>query len=147
MEAESVLHSDMQAKGHRLFLEPRAKIYHLNISLSSSWIPERFYTGRRFAAARARLWSPLRRLLYAGGAPLIPVVRLPRLLRDIRRYSGKQDLLPRLLPALIVSLIMSAIGEMIGYAFRFGNSAEKLSHMELHKVLYLAKHDAEAKTD
>ena len=141
LEAESMLHRDLRAQGYRLYLEPKAKIIHLNISLLSSWIPERFHAGRRFAAARARLWSPLRRLLYAGGSPLIPLVRLPRILGDIRRSAKRRALLPKVLPALIVSLIVSAVGEMIGYAFRSGDSMEKLSRLELNKIPHLAKRD------
>jgi hypothetical protein len=141
LEAESMLHQDLRAQGYRLYLEPRAKIMHLNISLLSSWIPERYHAGRRFAAARARLWSPLRRLLYVGGSPLIPLVRLPRILGDIRRSASQRDLLPKVLPALIASLIVSAVGEMIGYAFRSGDSMEKLSRLELNKIPHLAKRD------
>jgi hypothetical protein len=144
LEAESILHWDMQAKGYRLYLEPRARIVHLNISLPSSWVPERYYAGRRFAAARAQLWSPLRRLLYVSGSPLIPLVRLPRILRDIHRSPRQRDLLPRVLPALIVSLVVSAVGEMIGYAFRSGDAMEKLSKLELNKIPHLAPRDRQA---
>jgi glycosyltransferase involved in cell wall biosynthesis len=141
LEAESMLHWDLRAKGYRLYLEPKAKIVHLNISRLSSWIPERFHAGRRFAAARARLWSPLRRLLYTGGAPLIPLVRLPRILEDIRRSARWRDVLPKVLPALLVSLSVSAVGEMIGYAFGSGDSMEKLARLELNKIPHLAKRD------
>lgn len=143
LEAESILHWDLQAKGYRLYLEPRAQIVHLNISLPFSWVPERYYAGRRFAAARAQLWSPLRRLLYVSGSPLIPLVRLPRILRDIH-HSPRRDLLPRVLPALIVSLVVSAVGEMIGYAFRSGDAMEQLSKLELNKIPHLAKRDRQA---
>ena len=143
-EAETALHWDLYKKGHRLYLEPRAKLYHLNVSLISSWVPERFHTGRRFAAARARSWSALRRLLYMGGSPIIPMVRLPRLLRDIHRSAGRQDLLPRVLPALITGVIVGSFGEMIGYGFGSGESALKLSKMELHKVPHLLKRERQA---
>jgi len=144
LEAESILHWDMQVKGYRLYLEPQAQIVHLNISRPSSWVPERYYAGRRFAAARAHRWSPLRRLLYAGGSPLIPLVRLPRILRDIRRSPRQRDLLPRVLPALIFSLVVSAVGEMVGYVFRSGDAMEKLSKLELNKIPHLAKRDRQA---
>ena len=144
LEAESILHWDLQVKGYRLYLEPQAQIVHLNISRPSSWVPERYYAGRRFAAARAQRWSPLRRLLYAGGSPLIPLVRLPRILRDIRRSPRQRDLLPRVLPALIFSRVVSAVGEMVGYVFRSGDAMEKLSKLELNKIPHLAKRDRQA---
>ncbi len=146
LEAESILHWDLQVKGYRLYLEPRAQIVHLNISRPSSWVPERYYAGRRFAAARAHRWSPLRRLLYVSGSPLIPLVRLPRILRDLHRSPQQRDLLPRVLPALIVSLVVSAVGEMVGYAFHSGEAMEKLSKLELNKIPHLAKRDRQVET-
>src|SRR5262245_16109907 len=54
MDSEILLHWDMRSKGHRLLLEQKAKTYHLNVTLVSSWLAERFCTGRRFATTRAR---------------------------------------------------------------------------------------------
>lgn len=144
LDAETVLHWDLRARGYRLYLEAKARTAHLNVSRLSSWIPERFYGGRRFAAARARRWSPLRRLLYTGGAPLIPVVRLPRILRDIRRSGRQVELLPMVLPSLIMGLLVSAAGEMVGYAFGEGKSMAWLSRLELHKVLHLTERESHA---
>jgi hypothetical protein len=86
----------------------------------------------------------VRRLLYAGGSPLIPLLRLPRILGDIRRSPRQCDLLPRVLPALIFSLVVSAVGEMVGYVFRSGDAMEKLSKLELNKIPHLAKRDRQA---
>jgi len=146
LEQEILLHNEIQSRGYQLYLEPKAKTYHLNISLLSSWLPERFYTGRHFAGARARLWSPLRRLLYSGGAPLIPLVRLPRILRDIRRSGRERQLLPKVLPPLIIGLVVSAVGEMIGYAFGAGKAMEWLSKTELYKVPHLVQPEREMET-
>jgi len=114
--------------------------------LGSSWLPERFYGGRRFAAGRAKCWSPLRRLVYTGGAPLIPLVRLRRILSVIRRSGRQRELLPRVLPALIVGLVASAAGEMVGYACGCGNAIERLSSLELHKVTHLTLRERHIET-
>jgi hypothetical protein len=143
LEEETLLHWELHGRGYPLYLEPRAKIFHLNVSRPSSWMPERFYAGRRFAAARARGWSPLRCLLYAGGAPLIPLVRLVRILSYLRRSGSQRELLPGVLPALIVGLVAGAAGEMVGYVSGAGETTEQLSHLELHKVIHLAKPDGE----
>jgi glycosyltransferase involved in cell wall biosynthesis len=144
LEAEIVLHLDLQARGYKLYLEPRAKTYHLNVSLPSSWIRERFSAGHWYAAARAQSWPWPRRLLYIGGAPLIPLVRFWRMLGDMKRCQREHALLPRILPVLFVSLIISAVGEMIGYAFGAGDAMRKSSDLELYKVRHLTERDRRA---
>jgi Glycosyl transferase family 2 len=141
MVSEILLHWDMRAKGYQLFIDGAVKTYHLNISRLLSWLPERFYTGRRFAATRSADWSGVTRLIYAGGSPLIPVVRLSRVLVDIRKSTRGQDLLPRILPPLVVGLLASALGEMIGYAIGAGGASKQLAKMEIDKVRYVTEQD------
>jgi len=144
MEAESVLHWDLRAKGYQLYLEPAAKTYHQNFSGAFSWIPLRFHGGRLFAASRAKRWSPSRRCLYAACAPIIPFVRLWRIVRELR-WPGRQcDLLPRVLPVLMAGLAVHGAGELIGYAFGAGSAMRRLSDMEFHRSRYLTKRDQEA---
>jgi GT2 family glycosyltransferase len=141
LESESVLHWDLQAKGYPLYLEPAAKISHLNFGILSSWIPAQFYNGRLFAATRARRWLPLRRLLYTGGAPLIPVVRFRRALQQLRRSDRRRNLPPGVLPTLILGLVVSAVGEMMGYALGAGDAKQKLSNFEFHRYRHVREQD------
>ena len=143
MEAEVLLHAALRARGHALYLDPRTRTLHLNVTRWSSWLPERFYTGRRFAATRALGWPAWRRLLYTLAAPAIPLVRLPRVLREIRQ-STRDDLLPGILPPLVVGLVLSAIGEATGYALGAGDATERLARMELHKVEHVTERDRQA---
>jgi GT2 family glycosyltransferase len=145
MQAESVLHWDLRAKGYLLYLEPAATIAHMNFERLSSWIPAQFYSGRVFAAARARHWSPLQRFLYAGSAPLIPVVRFLRIWRQLHRSSQQPSVPPGVLPILLLGLIVSATGEMIGYFSGAGDAKRKLSGFEFHRVNHLAKRHRQAK--
>jgi hypothetical protein len=133
LEAESVLHWDLQEKGHRLYLEPRAKISHMNFGVLSSWIPAQFHSSRMFAAVRARGWACSQRLLYAGAAPLIPAVRIWRMIR----YRRNLEL--RMVPALILGLAVSALGEMMGYAFGSGSAREKLTGFEFYRVRHAGR--------
>ena len=137
LEAESFLHADLRAKGHRLWMEPGARMAHLNVTLPSSWLRERIEAGRRFGAARAAGWSWPQRLLYAAASPLIPLVRLPRMVPVWRRCRARNPLPSGLFPALVVSLIASALGELLGYAFGSGDSTERLSLIELKKEAHL----------
>jgi hypothetical protein len=139
LDAETVLHADLRAKGHRLYLEPAAITLHLNVSRLSAWLPERFYAARVFATARAQRWSVLRRLAYVGGAPLIPIVRFKRILADVRRAGRQRELLPRVLPALVVGLLASAFGETVGYVFGKGEGVQRLTEYELHREAYVAR--------
>jgi GT2 family glycosyltransferase len=141
LESESVLHWDLQAKGYQLYLEPAAKISHLNFGLLSSWIPAQFHNGRLFAATRARRWSPLQRLFYTGGAPLIPVVRFRRALQQLRRSDRRRNLPPGVLLTLILGLVVSAVGEMMGYALGAGDAKQKLSNFEFHRIRHLREQD------
>jgi GT2 family glycosyltransferase len=145
MQAESVLHWDLRAKGYLLYLEPAATIAHMNLERLSSWIPAQLYSGRVFAAARARHWSLLQRFLYAGSAPLIPVVRFLRIWGQLHRSSQQRSLPLGVLPILLLGLIVSAAGEMMGYAFGAGDAKQKLSKFEFHRVNHLAKRHRQAK--
>jgi hypothetical protein len=146
LEAECVLHWDLTARGHRLYLESAAKTAHLNFGRFSPWAPYLIHAGRVFAAARARPWSLARRLLYIGGAPLIPLVRLWRIRCDIRRPGRPAHLWPRVLPALAVGLALDAVGQVLGYALGVGNAGQKLSPFEFHRDRHIAARDGRTGT-
>jgi GT2 family glycosyltransferase len=139
LEAEFVLHEDLQAKGYRLYLEPAAKTAHLNFAQLIPWMPYLVHAGRVFAAARTRQWSLRQRLLYAGGAPLIPFVRLWRIRSELRRPGRPSDVWPRVLPVLLGGLILDTVGQMLGYAFGVGKAHQKLLPFEFHRDRYCAK--------
>ena len=144
LDAESILHWDLRAKGHRLFLEPKARTFHQNFSAPASCLSLRFNGGRLFASARARGWTKWRRALYTLGAPIIPAVRVVRIARELCGPGRPRRLLPRVLPALAVGLVCDGVGEMVGYALGPGGAMAKLSDMEFHRERYLARHDRRA---
>src|SRR5262249_48971880 len=139
----------LRAKGHQLYFEPEAKTYHLNISLPWSWVSHAFWGGRLFAAVRARKkkWSPWRRLLYVGGAPLIPFIRLRRTMRNIPRPGRQRELMPRILPVLISGLVAHALGELTGYAFDLGNAERHYSYFEMARFRHVTAEDRKADSE
>ncbi len=141
LEAESVLHWDLRAKGHALYLEPKARVFHQNFSEPLPSLTLRFNGGRLFAASRAREWPAWRRALFTAASPLIPFVRCTRIAREMLRRGPTRRIWPRLLPALIVSLIFDGAGEAAGYAFGPGGAMAKLSDMEFHRERFLAARD------
>jgi hypothetical protein len=125
-------------------VEPRAVLYHTNVSLPSAWLAERWQAGRVFAATRSRRWSRSRRLLFTAGSPLIPLIRLRRILREITRAGLRRRLLPRILPALTISLLVSAAGEMFGYAAGAGHAWSFVFRLELYKLRFVSAREREA---
>lgn len=131
LRAPRLMHHELRKRGYELYLEPDAVCDHLNSSRLFWSIAEHFQSGRKFAGLRARRWPWRRRLLFAGGSPLIPAVRLRRIVRQVRR-SGRAELLPGLLAPLAVVLVASALGELVGYVSGPGRSL-LLFRIELFK--------------
>ena len=92
--------------------------------------------------SRARNWGWPRRLAYALGSPLIPVVRLLRIATEIRRTGLGGQSLPRFLPWLIAGLAASSFGEFLGYAGFVGESHARLLEVELYRHRYLSTRDS-----
>lgn len=143
LDAESVLHWDLRAKGHQLYLEPAARTFHFSYSRVSAWLPATFLAARTFAGSRARSWGLGRRLAWALASPLIPLVRLRRSLRDFRRSPRRPSVL-RVTPAVALSLTVSALGEAVGYLFGQGDAPVKVSRYEFHRNRHVTRRDRAA---
>ena len=137
LDAESILHWDLRAKGHKLYLEPQARTFHENFSAATPSLTLRFNGGRLFAASRARLWPLWRRAIFTLAAPLIPLVRCTRITREMLRPGRPRHVLPRVLPALMLGLAFDGAGEMVGYALGQGAAMAKLSDMEFHRERFM----------
>jgi GT2 family glycosyltransferase len=135
MDAETVLHWDLHAQGHRLYLDPSARVFHMNFGTLTSMLPAQFLSGLVFAASRKRSWTPLRRLGYILGSPLIPVIRFRRILEQTRQSEHWNTLPLGVLPMLGIALAASGLGEMLGYAVGAGEAAKrKLAGLEFHRI-------------
>lgn len=139
METETFIHKDLRQKGHQLYLESGAQVFHLNFERMSSFISIKYLSGRIFGAARAQGWSFFYRLFYACGTPLIPIVRYRRLRKpwgDLRKILK----LPwGAIPMAWCGLFISATGEMIGCCFGAGQAVAKREKLEFHRNLHLQK--------
>jgi hypothetical protein len=147
LEAETVLHEELARQGHQLRVEPRARAAHTNFALWSSWLPVMYYQGRVFGASRARAWRIGRRLAYGAASPLIPVVRLVRCAREVRRRRGSTPSLLRLLPLLALGLVFDGAGQFMGYVRGAGTAVERVAEYEFHRFRHVPdadRHAAEA---
>ncbi len=132
LEAESAMQWDMANRGHQFCIEPDAVAYHLNFSKLFPSLTLRFDGGRLFASNRTRSWSFAKRISFAMASPLIPLVRLRRLLSKAIYMNGAPALL-RILPCTTLLLIADGVGEAVGYACGTGNAMARLSRSEFHR--------------
>lgn len=137
LKAEILLQWDLCARGHRLYLDGGARVYHMNFEVLRSWLPVQFYAGRVFAAIRSRGWRASKRTLYAGGSPIIPLIRLRHVLRQIGRRPGRSELPAGVYPLILLGLATSALGEALGYALGIGNASRSLGRYEFHRDRHL----------
>lgn len=143
LEDESALFLDLRSKGIRMYVAGEAISRHVNISNLSAYMLMDYLGQRSFAGARVQAgnWSFFKRLAFAGALPLIPLVRLRRIIRDIRRSGRQELLLPKILWPIGLALSAGAWGEMLGYLIGPGNAAERKAPAELQRENYLAKRD------
>jgi len=133
LEVESVLHWDLIDSGERLYLDHRAKVYHLNFSSISPLVREYFLASRVFAANRAARWASLQRTIYAIGSALLPFLRWQRIVEQATDVQLEPQLLLRASPSLFLNLCAGAAGEMLGYLAGPGNAGERLVAFERQK--------------
>jgi hypothetical protein len=141
MEVETMLQQDLASRGHTLLRTADAWTSHLNFSVFLPSLALRFLGGRLFASGRAHHWTAGKRAMYTLAAPLIPLVRLRRVLRTMGRVPEQRALLPRILPMLGLTLLVDAAGELVGYALGAGRSDAQLSAIEFRRPRFLNARD------
>jgi hypothetical protein len=131
LEAESLLHWDLVDKGYQLRLEPKAAVGHINPTRLYSLMEEHYLGSRIFAYLRTRRQSAFRRFVYTIGSPLIPMIRLRRIVQEIRGARLNIGILWRALMPTIINLCVGAAGEMTGYALGVGEARQRLVLFEV----------------
>jgi hypothetical protein len=133
MVADIMLHWDLRRRGHRLRLEPGAVVHHVFMTRLRPFVAENFYIGWQFAGIRSRAFGIGKRLVFAAGSPLLPIVRLRRIWRRMGEFGWRRGLLPRALPALLLGLGASAAGELCGYLCGLGDSMSKTVDLDFRR--------------
>jgi hypothetical protein len=139
LDVESILHWDLTKKGHQVYIESKAKAYHLNFEKPLPWFKAIFYSSWRFAGRRGSSVNFAKRLLFIFGSPLIPLIRGIRTLKNL----SKREMLPNdIVPfsfVLFLGVSVCGIGEFIGYVFGAGRAEEKAGLHEFGRTKYLKK--------
>jgi hypothetical protein len=141
LQAESLLHWDLTKRGYRLHHEPAAKIYHLNFSRLKPLLLEHFLAARVFAAGRAQNWGAFKKMLYALGAPLLPLILLKRILKEAMRVRLETSLLLHAFFPLVLNLCAGSAGELLGYALGAGKAGEQLFAFESERHINITEDD------
>jgi hypothetical protein len=133
LEAETVLFWELRRQGHTLFFETRATAAHVNFSRWSIWLPMLWNLARAFSGTRVLEWSIPRRAAFALASPLIPAVRLARLMRSAVENRLSPRVMLKVFPALLVGLVVDGAGQTAGCVFGVGDSAAKVTALEFHR--------------
>jgi hypothetical protein len=140
LESLTALQRELGRRGYAIGFEPQARVAMLNVSLPGWFVIDQFSKGCQFAAMRCRRWTAFRRVAYAGGAPLIPLVRAWRVTALLRRLGRSHELRHGARAGMLLAgLVASGAGEMVGYVF--GLVVRGHSERALHRFQYVRPAD------
>lgn len=114
LDDEHRLQGEVRARGGRLYLESAAVIAHTNETRLGTSLRLLFGQGTAFGVGRSAGWSGLRRAGYVLGAPVIPLVNLPRVLRDAA-HTLQGAAIAAALPSIVLHVAAQGAGEALGY--------------------------------
>jgi hypothetical protein len=141
LTAPTFLNWDLRAKGYELYLEPSAKMRHLQVSSPWSCLVEHFNVARLFPAERSRNWPWYRRLFYVCGMPVLLTRHLRGWLAHFRRIDPTGKILAKAWPLLLIALGVWGVGEIAGYTFGVGLAEERILCFDTHRYRYLNRRD------
>lgn len=120
------LHPTLRQEGVAFRSVPAMVVYHRGPFDFAYYLRQRFWFSRAFAGVRARRRSPGWRLAYLLGAPLIPVMLLGRMTRQVlaKRCRIRQFILT--LPLTVTALCVLVAGEWIGCLVGPGDALSKV---------------------
>ena len=131
------LYVTLRQRGQRCYFESTARIQHVNIDNFRSFARERYLSGVLIGGYRRERWNWPRRIMYAGGAPLIPVVILSRIYKGVREVGRREKLPGGTMSAIFLGAVFKAAGEARGYLFGAPESAEEgMTAFEVEKLAF-----------
>lgn len=128
----------LRSSGRRALFLPSTHVSHVNATQAWPWVRNRFLGGTLIASNRSGHWPRWRRLIYAAGAFLVPIVLLPRMMSGVNARVLRGPI--GTMPFVLLSLALRAAGETLGYAGLFRRTAQSgMLHLELHKLRYAGR--------
>jgi hypothetical protein len=137
-QSERMFHYRLRGDGHTILAEPRAELAHVNISILHEAVAHAFLGGVLFGEYRAQAMGTAEKIARSGMAPLVPLLRLWRLLTTAgyRRIADNGSP-PRALVLLPLLLVGHAAGEVAGYWRLVRGIEARYEHFELHRIACL----------
>ena len=118
---ETMLHPRLRERGFTFWIDPELVIDHAKDFGFREFASQRYHYARSYAGERgASLGS--RRIAYALGAPLLPLLLFRRILGNVRRSDEDPRGFTTSAPLIVVYLVVWAFGEVVGYLFGGGRS-------------------------
>jgi hypothetical protein len=139
----NIMNMDLRARGYRLYMEERAAVVHINVSKTSSILPDLFYNGQLYTAALVhyKRWSVLKKIFHALLEPLIILRHFQGTMQSLDRDGQKKNLVPAAVPIIIAGLTAHLLGKLKGYAAGFGNAQKKINSYEFDRFKHLTRED------
>lgn len=135
------IQSTLRQQGHRFYIEPRAKVYHKNVSRLSSTFGLRFSVGQFLAARKVQdkqLGWPAR-ILHLLLAPLEPALRFAKIVKRLR--ARKYPLTAKLILGTAVGLSFDVAGLVAGYLIGMGDARRRVYLDEFHRERHMLPHE------
>ena len=127
----------LQARGQKAYFEPTAGIQHVNLNRFRNFIGERFLSGVMIGAYRRERWGWGKRLVYAAGSPLIPIVLWSRIRKGVNEVAQREALPKSAIPSLMFGIVLKAAGECRGYLLGMSARAEDgMTGYEVRKLAF-----------
>ncbi|HEX8204685.1 MAG TPA: hypothetical protein VF587_01360, partial [Solirubrobacteraceae bacterium] len=142
LDAEWVFHLKLREEGERICLEPRAIVRHVNFGMLRPFLGVTFRHALVGASVRAARWSVAKRVAYAAGSPLIPAVRLARVLRGLPEEQRRR--FPRAAwPVLLAGLAVDGLGQAAGFlGLAPGDARSALAPFEFERLRFVPAAEA-----
>lgn len=120
---EPDVHAKLIAEGHRLLMTPGICVRHMRSSTFPEFMRQRFWHGRQFGSSNGMRLSSGARLAHIVAAPLIPLLMLSRIVRQVLRKRRYRAQLMWSAPMALLFLTSWAAGECWGYLSPTGHRA------------------------
>ena len=138
LNPERMMHLDLAARGKKILLDARTSTAHVNISQPAGYFGMSYCGGRVFGGSRAANWPMSRKLFYAVLFPLVPFIRLRRLLPYFNTPQKRRDArLLSTLPLIMIGLFCHAFGEAVGYLAGNESITRAYTNYELNRSNYV----------
>jgi len=120
---ETFVNEELKRRGHQLFLEPSAIVYHHKNYKIKRAAKHCYHLARSFAAQRTANVTPSKRAFFTAVSLILPIL-LPARIVSVTVKKGRHiKQLIRSLPFLIFLMFIWSYGEFCGYLMGEGKSA------------------------